>query len=53
MRQGHPLAQTFTLQSDDEANEGGRFLTSVDIFFANKKADFVKKYHNLFLLLYV
>ena len=38
MRQGHPLAQTFTLQSDDEANEGGRFLTSVDIFFANKHA---------------
>ena len=30
MRQGHPLAQTFTLQSDDEENEGGRFLTSVD-----------------------
>ena len=38
MRQGHPLAQTFTLQSDDEDNEGGRFLTSVDIFFANKHA---------------
>ena len=25
MRQGHPLAQTFTLQSDDEDNEGFDF----------------------------
>ena len=36
MRQGHPLAQTFTIQSEDEENSGGRFLTSVDLYFAAK-----------------
>ena len=36
MRQGHPLAQTFTIQSEDEDNAGGRFLTSVDLYFAAK-----------------
>ena len=30
-RQGHPLAQTFTIQSEDEDKAGGRFLTSVDL----------------------
>ena len=36
MRQGHPLAQTFTIQSEDEENSGGRFLTSVDLYFSAK-----------------
>ena len=36
MRQGHPLAQTFTIQSEDEENSGGRFITSVDLYFAAK-----------------
>ena len=36
MRQGQPLAQTFTIQTEDEDNAGGRFLTSVDLYFAAK-----------------
>jgi len=36
MRQGHPLAQTFTIQAEDVDNAGGRFLTSVDLYFAAK-----------------
>ena len=29
-RQGHPLAQTFSIQNEDEGKSGGRFLTSVN-----------------------
>ena len=36
MRQGHPLAQTFTIQCETDENAGGRFLTSVDLYFAAK-----------------
>ena len=35
-RQGHPLAQTFSIQSEGEENAGGRFITSVDLYFAAK-----------------
>ena len=38
-RQGHPLAQTFTIQSEDEDKAGGRFLTSVDLYFQSKHSD--------------
>ena len=38
-RQGHPLAQTFTIQSEDEDKAGGRFLTSVDLYFFAKHSD--------------
>ena len=38
-RQGHPLAQTFTIQSEDEDKAGGRFLTSVDLYFESKHSD--------------
>ena len=38
-RQGHPLAQTFTIQSEDEDKAGGRFLTTVDLYFESKHSD--------------
>ena len=36
MREGQPLAQTFSIQAESEDLAGGRFLTSVDLYFAAK-----------------
>jgi hypothetical protein len=36
MRQGQPLAQSFSIQSEDVDLAGGRFITSVDLYFAAK-----------------
>ena len=36
MRQGQPLAQSFSIQSEDVDLSGGRFITSVDLYFAAK-----------------